>query len=202
MSNDGTNAKCPHVLVVDDDRLILSTLRSGLIHAGYTVSTAESQDDVEALLSSGVRPDLVILDVQLPRSDGLVLAQRLRDFDHIPFIMLSAFSDANKVERAAELGALGYLVKPLDIAQIVPAIEAALARAQELQQLKTTSAQLQQTLDVDRCVSVAVGIVMVQNRLARSAAFEMLRNSARAQRRKLADVAQDLVQSVELHHTP
>lgn len=201
MSTQDPDSDRPHVLLVDDDRLILSTLGNGLTHAGYQVSTAESQDEVESFLAGGQRPDLVILDVQMPQSDGLALAQRLRDFYHLPFIMLSAYSDASRVVRATELGALGYLVKPLDIPQIVPTMEAALARARELQQLKSTGAQLQQALDAERSVSVAVGIAMMQYRLGRAAALNVLRESARSQRRKLADVAQDLVQSVEVLHT-
>ena len=92
-----------HLLLVDDDRLILATLSSGLQDMGYQVSTAESVDDAEALLTSGLRPDLAIVDVRMPGRDGLALAERLRNLDHIPFLMLSAFSDDHNVERASGL---------------------------------------------------------------------------------------------------
>lgn len=200
MNRPHSEATLRHLLLVDDDRLILSSLASGLRRVGYQVTTADSQDDAEAFLAGGVRPDLAILDVHMPHGDGLQLAQRLREFEQIPFIMLSAYSDAPTVDKATAHGALGYLVKPLDVHQMVPSIEAALVRAGELRSLKTTGEQLQNALDTERVVSVAVGITMVQYRLGRDAAFKLLRDSARSQRRKLADVASDLIRSIEILH--
>jgi len=208
MSNASTppNSSPSHLLLVDDDRLILVTLANGLRDAGYFVSTAESADDAEAFLASGARPDLAILDVQMPGTDGLSLAQRLHDFEHVPFVMLSAYSDAPTVAKATQSGALAYMVKPIDAAQMVPTITAALLRARELRALHTLTAQLQTALEVEREVSVAVGITMVQYRLGRQAAFDMLRTAARTQRRKLADVAQTVVQAhaalLPTHHSP
>ena len=142
-----------------------------------------------------LRPDLAILDVQMPGTDGLTLAQRLRDFEHLPFVMLSAYSDAPSVEKATQSGALAYMVKPIDVAQMVPTIAAALLRAQDLRALHTLTEQLRSALDVEREISVAVGITMVQYRLGRQAAFDMLRAAARTQRRKLAEVAKGVVQA-------
>ena len=196
------NSTAPaHLLLVDDDRLILTTLASGLRASGYRVSTAESVDDAQALLTSGVRPDLVVVDMHMPGRDGLELAQRLRDLEHLPFLVLSAYSDPATVERAAQLGALSYMVKPLAISQIRPTIEAALRRAQELDALRQAQLQLQEALNGDRDISVATGITMMQYRLQRSAAFELLRCAARAQRRKLAHVAADIIQSSEALHS-
>ncbi len=191
-----------HLLLVDDDRLILATLSGGLQEMGYQVSTAESVDDAEALLTSGLRPDLAIVDVRMPGRDGLKLAERLRDLDHIPFLMLSAFSDAQNVERASGFGALGYLVKPMDVVQIQPTIEAALLRAREIEHLRQSRSQLQEALDGDRSINVATGITMMQYRLPRAAAFELLRGAARAQRRKLADLAQEAIDTCDRLHSP
>ena len=85
------NSTAPaHLLLVDDDRLILTTLAGGLRASGYRVSTAESVDDAQALLTSGVRPDLAVLDMHMPGRDGLELAQRLRDLEHLPLLILKA----------------------------------------------------------------------------------------------------------------
>ena len=196
------NSTAPaHLLLVDDDRLILTTLAGGLRASGYRVSTAESVDDAQALLTSGVRPDLVVVDMHMPGRDGLELAQRLRDLEHLPFLVLSAYSDPATVERATQLGALSYMVKPLAISQIRPTIEAALRRAQELDALRQAQLQLQEALNGDRDINVATGITMMQYRLQRSAAFELLRCAARAQRRKLAHVAADIIQSSEALHS-
>ena len=192
-----TPSNTPHLLLVDDDRLILATLASGLRSAGYQVSTAESVDDAEALLATGLRPDLAIVDVSMPGRSGLELAERLHGLDHIPFLMLSAYSDAPCVDCASGLGALGYMVKPLDIAQIKPTIQAALQRAREIDTLRQTRTQLQAALNNDRDINVAIGITMVQYRLTRQAAFDMLRAAARSQRRKLAVLAQEVIQTSE-----
>lgn len=189
-----------HLLLVDDDRLILSTLAGGLRHAGYQVSTAESAQDAEAFLASGARPDLAILDMQMPHVDGMALADRLRDFEHVPFVMFSAYSDASSVAKATQSGALAYLVKPMDVVQMVPTLEAAMQRAKELRGLQSLTEQLQNALDAERTVNVAVGITMMQHRLGRKAAFEMLRTAARTQRRKLADVVQAVLQAHEAVH--
>lgn len=185
------------LLLVDDDRLVLAMLVDGLSRAGYSVTAAESAEEAQAGLAGGVRPDLVVLDVRMPGQGGLHLAQRLRELDHIPFMMLSAYSDAPTVEQANLAGAMGYAVKPIDTVQLVPAIEAALARANELSALRTSRQQLQGALDGERDISVAVGITMVQHRLKRADAFEMLRKSARNQRCKLSSLAAQVIAAGE-----
>lgn len=186
-----------HLLLVDDDRLVLTMMADGLKYAGYEVTTADSTEDVVEWLDSGQRPDLAILDVRLRGQDGLDLAQRLRDLDHIPFIMLSAFSDQETVSQAANRGALGFGVKPLDVPQLVPTIEAALARAAELYSLRATREQLQHAIDAERNVSVATGILMSDRRITRAEAFNLLRDAARKQRCKLEAVAADIVRARE-----
>lgn len=197
MTADKAPAPGKQLLIVDDDRLVLAMLARGLTNAGFCVSTAESAEDAEAWLASGERPDLAILDVRMQGRDGLYLAQRLHELDHIPFMMLSAYSDPQTVEQATRHGALGYAVKPLDIPQLVPAIEAALARANELQDLRATRHQLQAALDADRDISMAVGITMLQQQLKRGAAFEELRKSARSKRCRLADLAAEIIRACE-----
>lgn len=190
-----TPTRKARLLLVDDDRLVLSTLSSGLLDAGYDVGTAESAEEAEMLLASGLRPDLAIVDIRMSGQDGLYLARRLRELDHIPFVMLSAYSEQRMIDQASRHGALGYLVKPLDTPQLLPAIEAALSRANELQSLRETRAQLQAALDSERDISVAIGITMMQHQLGRQAAFEQLRKTARSQRRKLGELAAEVIRS-------
>lgn len=186
-----------HILLIDDDRLVISTLSLGLRQAGYRVSSAESSEEAETLLASGEHPDLALLDIRMPGPDGLYLARRLRELDHIPFMMLTAYSEPAMVAQASACGALGYLVKPLDIAQLLPAIEAALARSNELHELRMTRQQLQAALDAERDISIAVGITMMQHRLKRHEAFDLLRKSARSQRCKLAELAIEIIKAGE-----
>jgi response regulator NasT len=187
----------PAILLVDDDRLILAVFTKGLTSAGYRVIRAESVDDAEALLIMGERPDMVILDVNMPGRSGLELAVRLSTVDFIPFILLTAYNDEVIVEQAAASGALSYLVKPIDVPQLIPAIEAALARAQDIKNLRNTGNQLQSALAAERDISIAVGITMVQYRIDRRGAFEMLRKTARGQRRKLAELAMEVIKAIE-----
>lgn len=189
-----------HLLLVDDDRLVLATLGMGLQHAGYRVDTAESAEEAEVLLAGGMRPDLAIVDIRMSGRDGLYLAWRLRELDRIPFIMLSAYSEQYMIGQASQLGALGYLVKPLDISQLLPAIQTALSRADEMQELRETRAQLQAALDSERDISVAIGIIMGQQQLPRPQAFELLRKTARTQRRKLAELAAEIIRAAQPTH--
>jgi len=190
--------RTPYILLVDDDRLVLATLATSVAQAGYTVSSAKSAEEAEEILAGGRRPDLVLLDVRMPGQSGLYLAQRLRELDNIPFVMLSAYSDEQTVKEALAQGALAFYAKPLDEAQLLLAIEAALARGDELHSLRTTRQQLQQALDNERGINVAVGITMMQYRLKRQAAFEQLRRAARTRNLKLADVALEVLQSCEM----
>ena len=184
-----------HVLLVEDDRLVLATVARGLREAGYLVDTAESAEDAQEWLAQGRRPDLAVLDMCMPGQDGLWLAQRLRDLDRVPFLFFSAYGEAEFVSQATALGAMAYLVKPLDVAQLIPTIATTLARASEMHAMRSTNEGLQAALDADRDISVAIGLSMAYHRLSRDQAFDLLRQSARAQRRKLADVARQLIAS-------
>jgi len=162
------------VLLVEDDRLVLATLSSGLEQAGYAVQACASVEEAQRVL--GVeRPDIAVLDVRMPNQSGLELAKHLIDHSNVPFIFLTAYSEEHVVQQAVEHGALGYLVKPVDLPQLIPAIEAALARSAELGKLRATEQQLQTALNESREVSMAVGLIMERRRLNRQQAFEALR---------------------------
>jgi len=114
------------ILVVDDDRLVLATLTHGLSEAGYEVIDADNGDDA-ILLARQHKPELALLDIRMEGKSGFDVAAYLREYCQIPFMFLSAFSDEATVNQVKQLGALTYLVKPLDIQQIVPAVESAFA---------------------------------------------------------------------------
>lgn len=185
-----------HLLLVDDERIVLATLGLGLSKAGHTVMTAESIDEAESLLASESHVDLAIIDISMPNRSGLELAELLA-IDQIPFIFLTAISDQEIVDKATNLGALGYLVKPVVVQQLIPAINAALARAEELRSMKRIETQLKTALNGAREINIAIGIIIVKQQLSRKAAFEFLRSSARQQSRKLADLAAELIRESE-----
>ena len=189
-----------HILLVDDDRLILSTLGSGLRQAGYTVTEAASG---EAALAFTQRqpPDLAVLDIRMSGMSGIELARRLRDTHHVPALFLSAYSDKKMVEDAINEGGLGYVVKPVDVPQLVPAIEAALARSQDMKALGQAKDHLEEALKGGRDITTAIGILMERQGLLQQDAFELLRARARVQRRRLDDLAREIVDAVEALNT-
>lgn len=189
------------VLLADDDRLILSTMGEGLRDAGYEV--LEVTDGRSAVrVCESEHPDLAILDIRMPGMSGIEAAHEIRERTDVPFMLLSAYGDKEVVKLAVEEGALGYLVKPMDIPQIIPAIEAALARAQELRELRRTEKDLSVALESGRQTSMAVGLIMERYRLTRQAAFEALRFHARSERRKITAVAAELIDAADALSLP
>lgn len=181
------------ILVVDDDQLVRSTVASGLHHAGYDVYDAGTGEDGLELAVER-EPHLALLDVRLPGMSGIELARRLREETRVPFMFLSAYGDAILVAEAVKLGGLGYLVKPLVVSQIVPAIEAALARAAEIREVKAVASQLEIALTEKREIGIAVGMISVRLGIGPTDAFLRLRQFARSRRRKIADIAADIVE--------
>lgn len=175
------------ILVADDDRVVLLTLSEGLREAGFEV--IEARDGLQALaLCQSQAPELALLDIRMPGLDGLELARRLRDETKVPFLFFSAYGDEAFVKRAVEIGALGYLIKPLVVTAIVPAIRTALARSRDISGLRGA-------LESNRTIATAVGMLMRTEGLDQTEAFERLRQRARTQRRKLEDLARNMVES-------
>ena len=179
------------VLVVDDDRLVLTTLSNSLKKVGYVITSAASGGEALELIEK-VDFDLVVLDIRMPDISGIDVSTRL-NAKGIPFLVLTAYGDTELVESMVGNGAFSYLIKPVDIEQIVPAMEAALNRSGEIKQLRETEQNLRYALEGDRNTSKAVGILMERYRLTGEDAFQMLRMHARSQRRKLTEVASELV---------
>lgn len=182
------------ILVVDDDRLVLATLAHGLSQAGYEVIAADNGDDA-ILLARQQRPELALLDIRMEGKSGFDVAVYLRDHCRIPFMFLSAFSDHDTVAKVAELGALAYLVKPLDVGQIVPSVDAAVERSRT--QAANAAAQTPAgTVQLDS-VSLAAGVLMHRYSLPRHEAFARLQRSAAQAGISLGEQADRLVHSVE-----
>jgi response regulator NasT len=190
------------ILVVDDDRLVLATLSHGLAQAGYEVIDADNGDDA-ILLARERRPELALLDIRMEGKSGFDVAEALRDKYRIPFMFLSAFSDDATVAQVKALGAVAYLVKPLDIRQIVPAVEAAFAHIGARRAEPPAAAPMATgTESLAPVVAMAVGVLMHRYSLARGAALERLRRQAEAEQRALPDQAERLLQAVELLSNP
>ena len=189
------------ILVVDDNRLVLATLSAGLAQAGYDVIDADNGDDA-ILLARERRPDLALLDIRMEGKSGFDVAQYLRTQCRMPFMFLSAFSDEETIAQVEALGAVAYLVKPLDIRQIVPAVEAAFAHLEAARPAPSTEPVPPRggsaaSSAVDTAIAMAVGVLMHRHSLDRVAAMERLRSLAVTERRTLHDQAEKLLSAVE-----
>jgi len=165
--------QAPLVMVVDDDRLVLATLCAGLRQAGIEVLEADNGDEA-ILLARRHKPQLAILDMRMQGKSGMDVARYLSANTQTGFLFLSAFNDTATIEEAKRLGALGYLVKPLDVKQIVPAVNAALAQTVSARGPGAGAAARGQ-----RDEQVAVGILMERLRIDYDRALDALRNQAR-----------------------
>lgn len=184
------------ILVVDDDRALGTLLAEVLGRAEYEVSVAENAEEALASVAAAT-PDLAVLDIKMPGISGLELGALLRDQFDVPFVFLTLRDDEAAVHEATAAGALAYIVKPADMRQCVPTIEAALARAAELRRLRRSEANLSTALQQGREVSMAIGLLMERLRLTREAAFERLREEARARRQRISDLAAELLEGAE-----
>lgn len=180
------------LLIVDDERLILAALRRGLVESGYDAVTAETAKTATEIVKDDP-PDLAILDIRLPESSGVDLGRKLAADFGVPFILLTAFADEQLIADAATAGALGYLIKPIEIVQLIASVESALERSREFAALKIESRDLTAALGHSRDISMAVGLLMERERLDRNKAFAVLRETARRRRTKIEALAKHLL---------
>ena len=184
------------ILVVDDDRLVLATVTHGLTQAGYEVIDADNGDDA-ILLAREHRPQLALLDIRMEGKSGFDVAETLRDAYRIPFMFLSAFSDEATLAQVQSLGALAYLIKPLDVGQIVPSVEAAFARLRSAEPPAAAAEQGATAAVLEDPLPLAVGVLMHRHSLTRGAAWQRLQRLAQEHQIPLVAQAQRLLGAVE-----
>ena len=178
----------PSLLVVDDDALVLATLAAGFHDEGYIVYEASSGEEAISIATTH-DIDLAILDIKMPGLSGIETASILYKTHAIPFLFLSAFNDAATVSQAVSEGALGYLIKPIDVDRMLPTIQTALNRSAEIKLLKKTKNNLANALNLERDTSIAIGIIMANSNYNAADAEKAMRNYARSSRLKMHDVA-------------
>ena len=184
------------ILIVDDDPILLQFIGEVLRHAGYETVAASSGAQAIAQVEAG-EPDMALLDITMPGMSGLELARHLNELTTVPFMFLSAINDSESAKQAAAYGAVGYVVKPVDAERLMAAFEAGLARADDIRQLRRTEMNLNAALAAGRETSLAVGLLMGKFQADRNTAFEVLRDHARSSRRKINEVADQLLAAEE-----
>jgi AmiR/NasT family two-component response regulator len=181
------------ILIAEDETLIRLDLRALLEQAGFDVC-AEARDGAEAVeLARSEGPDLAIMDVKMPRLDGIEAARRILDERPIPIVMLTAYGQDELVSRAVEAGVFGYLVKPFREQDLLPAIAAARARHEELQALREEAESLSEALAARKAIERAKGLLMTKEGLTEEQAFDRLRRASQISGRPLRVVAEALI---------
>jgi two-component system, response regulator PdtaR len=181
------------VLIAEDETLIRLDLRGLLESAGFDVC-AEARDGEEAVaLARDTEPDVALLDVKMPRLDGIEAARRILEECAIPIVMVTAYGERELVSRAVEAGVFGYLVKPFRETDLLPAIATATARYEELRSLRAEADSLAEALAARKAIERAKGLLMQREGLSEDEAFARLRKASQISGRPLKVVAEALI---------
>ena len=181
------------ILIAEDETIIRLDLRSLLESAGFEVC-AEAKDGLEAVeLARSEQPDLAVLDVKMPRIDGIEAARRILDERPIPIVMLTAYGQDELVARAVEAGVFGYLVKPFRESDLLPAIKTARARHAELAALREEAESLAEALAARKSIERAKGLLMAKENLSEKDAFVRLRKASQVSGRPLRVIAEAVI---------
>jgi AmiR/NasT family two-component response regulator len=181
------------VLIADDESIRLLSLRTQLAALGHQVIAEASTGEEAVALAESRQPDLAILDIKMPRMDGIEAAERITQMRPLPIILLTAYSEAQLVERAAQANISAYLMKPVSEEDLLPAITLALTRFKQFQALHQEVADLREALEARRVIEKAKGILMRRLTLTEDEAFRRLQRQSQESNRKLAQVAEAIV---------
>jgi response regulator NasT len=181
------------ILIAEDETIIRLDLRALLEQAGHEVC-GEAHDGAEAVeLARSLEPDAAIMDVKMPKLDGIEAARRILEERPIPIVMVTAYGQAEIVSRAVEAGVFGYLVKPFREQDLLPAIATARARHEELQALRSEAESLADALAARKSIERAKGLLMAKEGLTETEAFDRLRRASQISGKPLKVVAEALI---------
>jgi two-component system, response regulator PdtaR len=184
------------VLVVEDEALIRLDLAEMLTEEGYVVAGEAGDGEQAVELARQLRPDLVIMDIKMPKVDGIAAAATIVDERIAPVVMLTAFSQRELITQARDAGAMAYLVKPFARHELVPAIELAVSRFAEKRALEEEVATLGERLETRKVVDRAKGLLMTRQQMTEPEAFRWIQRTAMDRRTTMKDVATAVVEGL------
>ena len=198
MTGPSNEAQAPRrVLIAEDEALIRLDLAEMLRDEGYEV-VGEAGDGQEAVeLAESLHPDLVIMDVKMPRRDGIDAAAEIAAKRIAPIVILTAFSQRELVERARDAGAMAYLVKPFSVSDLVPAIEVAVSRFEEMTALETEVASLSDRLETRKLIERAKGLLQAKHQMTEPEAFKWIQRAAMDRRTTMKRVAEVVLETLD-----
>ncbi len=186
------------VVIADDESIIRMDLKTLLEEMGHVV-VGEAPDGRKALeLTRALKPDVVIMDIKMPVMDGLDAAKAIAEEKIAPVVLLTAYSQKDLVERAKQAGVFAYLVKPFQESDLMPAIEIAVSRYLEMQDLETALGSLEEKLETRKIVDRAKGILMDKHKLSESEAFRRIQQQSMNQRRTMKEIAEAIIIANEI----
>lgn len=186
------------VLICEDEGLTALRLQTTLKNLGYEV-VGEARDGEEAVAAAArLQPDAILMDVRMPRLDGISATERIMSARPTAIVMITAYSERELVERALQAGASGYLVKPVSDDQIEPALRIALSRFGELSELQHEVHDLKEALEARKVVERAKGILMRRFEIAEDEAYKRLQKMSRDRRQSLKATAEQLIAAADL----
>lgn len=201
-TSESTPRPARRVLIAEDEALIRLDLAEMLREEGYEV-VGEACDGQEAVeLAELLRPDLVILDVKMPRRDGIDAASEIAAKRIAPIVMLTAFSQRDLVERARDAGAMAYLVKPFTAGDLVPAIELAVSRSEEITALEREVSTLSEQLATRKLIERAKGLLQSKQGLSEPEAFKWIQRAAMDKRTTMRQVAEVVLETLDTAANP
>jgi two-component system, response regulator PdtaR len=183
----------PRIVIADDESIIRMDLREILTQLGYDV-VGEASDGRTALeLARKLQPDLVILDIKMPSMDGIEAAEYVTDEGLAPVVLLTAYSEKALIGRAKNAGVSGYLVKPFRESELMPVIELALARFNEMKGMESEVGELREKLEARKVIERAKGTLMEVHGLTEAEAFNRMRRTSMDSRKSMRDVAEAIL---------
>lgn len=187
------------VIIADDDVITRLDIRETLEFQGYDV-VGEASDGVDAVeLCRMLNPDVALLDVKMPIMDGLTAAKLIAGMENnVAVIMLTAYNDRQFVDKAAEFGVLGYLVKPIDEKSLVPTIEIALKRLNDFKELRQSVQNQEKKLEERKLIEKAKGILISNNSITEEEAYKYLRTISMNKRKSMAEVARIIINTNDM----
>lgn len=185
--------KPARVLVAEDEALIRLDLVELLTDEGFEVVGQATDGEEAVALARELEPDLVIMDVKMPKMDGISAAEIIAEERIAPVVMLTAFSQRDLVERARDAGAMAYVVKPFDASDVVPAIEIAMGRFAEIKAIEDELANLEDRFESRKIIDQAKGILQVNLGLTEPEAFRWIQKTAMDLRKSMREVAEGVI---------
>ena len=196
-TTDSTRSAPRRVLIAEDEALIRLDLAEMLREEGYEV-VGEAGDGQEAVdLAEALQPDLVIMDVKMPRRDGIDAAAEIAAKRIAPIVVLTAFSQRELVERARDAGAMAYLVKPFSMTDLIPAIELAVSRFSEIAALEREVADLGERLETRKLIERAKGRLQAEHAMTEAEAFTWMQRAAMDRRTSMKRVALVILEGLD-----